>query len=183
MKQIHAFSTTLMLIMISLTTLGQIADTNFQNTNNVYQDSSNNTITTEEKFKSDEPMDLFLLIVLFIIFCVAIGIGVTLTFLALSIVFGLVAFGVLSTSIIVGLNKKSFEKGFKTLIILSSTIFGILLSLVLFWFQNKIQHWWSMQTALISGFIFGALSGFLVGKLAVYILKRMTGYFKLKLKL
>ena len=172
-----------MLTMISLTTLGQIGDTTFQLANTIQKDSSNNSITTEEKIESDEPMQLFLLVILLVVLFVALGIGITLTILTLSIIFGLAVFGILSTSIIVGIYKKSLEKGFKTLIILSSTIFGILLSLVLFWFQNKIQHWWSMQTALISGFIFGALSGFIVGKSIVYIIKRMSGYFKMKLKL
>jgi hypothetical protein len=128
-------------------------------------------------------MQFFAVLFLFGIVLLGVGAGIILTVLGLFILFGFVSFGILSTSLIVGLHKKSFEKGFKVFIVLSSTFVGLLLGLVSFWLQNKIQHWWTTPFALVSGAICGLLGGLVFGVLTFYVFKRLSSYFKIKLKL
>ncbi len=129
------------------------------------------------------PMQFFGVLLLFGIILLGVGAGIVLTICLLLMLFTLVSFGVLSTSLIVGLNKKSLKKGVKTFIVLSSAIGGLLLGLLSFWFQNKIQHWWSTQFALLSGAVCGLIGGLIFGALAFYLFRRLTVYFKRKLKL
>jgi hypothetical protein len=114
---------------------------------------------------------------------VCIGAGIFLATLVLLAVFGLVMLGVLSTSIIIGLNKKSFEKGSKTFIVLTSTIGGLLIGGTGFWLLNKVVHWWTPQTSILIGAGLGFLIGIGLGFLVFIILQRLTVYFKKSLNI
>ena len=103
----------------------------------------------------------------------SVGAGAVLTAFSLLIVFGLISLGVLSASIVVGLNKKSFSKGFKTFIVLGSTVNGIVIAIAAFLILNQLVHWWSTQTALVSGTAVGAIAGLGFGYLAIYILQKL----------
>lgn len=129
------------------------------------------------------PMQFFAVLFLLGIALLMVGVGIGLLVLGLLIFFGLVSFGVLSTSLVVGINSRSIKSGFKTLVMLSSTIGGLLLGSVGFWFQNRVQHWWTSEFALISGAICGLFVGLLFGLLTVYVFRRLTNYFKRKLDL
>ena len=114
---------------------------------------------------------------------VSVGVGIVVIILVLFLLFMFVSVGVLSTSIIVGLHKKSFEKGFKIFIISSSTLAGTLLFTVVFWAINHIMHWFKTQTALLMGAGFGLFSGLILGLLVFYVLKKLSDYLKGKLHL
>jgi hypothetical protein len=101
-----------------------------------------------------------------------------LTVFGLLILFGLISLGILSTSIIIGINKKSFVKGFRYFIIISSTVFASLIFGTGFWILNRIQHWWAAKVAIISGGTIGLLSGLIFGFLLIYVLRWFSNYFK-----
>jgi hypothetical protein len=185
MKQTLFIKTILLFIITSLTTFGQMADSTIYSRSFVQTDTINTKDTSMENDESgDFSPGLFFLTVIglaFILVCV--GVGIALTVMVLLILFGLVSFGILSTSIIVGLNKRSSAKGFKTFILLASTIGGLLFGGVGFWLLNKIIHWWTTKAAIINGLTTGLFAGLIFGFLAYYILQRLTTYFKRKLNL
>lgn len=117
----------------------------------------------------------------FILVCV--GAGIALTVIGLLIIFGLISFGVLSASVLIGLNKKSFALGFKTFLVSTSTIGGLLLGGFGFWILNKVLHWWTTQTALTVGAALGLLAGVTFGLITFYILQRLTTYLRDQLEL
>ena len=114
---------------------------------------------------------------------VYIGVGIVLTVIGLLIVFGLVSVGILSASLIVGLNKKSFAKGFKTFLVLSSSVGGLIICGVGFWLLNKVVHWWTTKTAILIGASCGLLAGIAFGFLGFIILQRLTTFFRKQLNL
>ena len=109
---------------------------------------------------------------------VCIGIGVALTLLGVLIIVGLISFGVISTSVLVGLQQKSFLKGFKTFLMLAATIGGVFIGGAGLWLLNKFTHWWSEKFALLSGSVLGFLSGLILGFLVIYVFRKLTVYFK-----
>jgi len=180
--KLKIFTTTFALFLLtSLTIFGQTIDTSTQAIHSVQADTLTTATKTDQFAGTDDfsPMQLFFVLILLAV--VLLGIG--LTILILFILFGLVSVGILSTSIIVGLNKKSFTKGFKTFILLATTIAGFLIGGLTFLLIHKINHWWTLKTSIISGTISGLLGGFVFGLLLFYILRRLTTYFKQKLKL
>lgn len=156
-----------------------------QTTTPVKENSIGTTGNTTEFDETDDfsPMVFVVALIGFGLILASIGAGIALTVLGLFIILGLVSLGVLSTSIIVGLNKKSFAKGFKTFVVLSSTVFGLLMCGAGFFFLNTIFHWTTSQIALLSGATCGLLAGLLVGLSANFILQKLTDYFKTKLNL
>lgn len=117
----------------------------------------------------------------FVLACV--GAGIALTVIGLLIIFGLISFGILSASVLIGINRKSFALGFKTFLVSTSTIFGLLLCGLGFWILNQILHWWTTQTALTIGAALGLLAGLAFGLIAFYVLQRLTTYLRDQLKL
>jgi hypothetical protein len=177
--------TILLFILTSLTTFGQTVDSLNQAKKSTQSETLITQTTPKEYEDSDDfsPGLLFFAVIGIAFILVFVGVGIALTVLGLLIIFAFVSFGILSTSIIVGLNKKSFAKGFKTFIVLASSIGSLLFCSAGFWLVNKITHWWTIKTAIITGASFGLLSGFAFGLLAFYILQKLTNYFKQKLNL
>ncbi len=112
---------------------------------------------------------------------ILIGTGIVVAVLTLFIIFGLITTGVLSVSVMVGLNKKSFMTGFKTFVITCSTVFSALIMALFFFIYNKIVHWWSGEKAALIGICTGLIAGFLLGALLMLIVRRLTEFFKTKL--
>ena len=185
MKTTFFITTILLFTLINLPAFGQIANSAIQITSSVQSDTITEKSNSTEYAESDDfsPGLLFFALIGFVFILICVGAGIALTILGLLILFGLVSFGILSTSIIVGLNKKSFAKGFKTFIVLTSTVVGPLLFSVGFWLLNKVVHWWTVQTAIITGATLGLMAGLIFGQLVYYILQRLTAYFKQKLNL
>ncbi|WP_234733732.1 hypothetical protein [Tellurirhabdus bombi] len=111
-------------------------------------------------------------------FFVFAGIGAMLTLLFVLGIAGLVSVGMLSASILVGIHQKSFERGFRTLVILFSGSGGLVLGAVSLFIANEFFHWWTTKSALLIGSGSGVFAGLGLGFLALLILKRLTDFLK-----
>ena len=141
---------------------------------------STQVIQYDDDFDGAPGLGIFVLLTFaFILICV--GIGIVLAILLLLFIFGLIGAGILSISILVGLNKKSFSKGFKILLIGSSTIGGLIVGISGFCILNKITHWWTFPNSLLIGSGSGLISGFLFGLFLFYVLQKLTTFLLLKL--
>lgn len=88
--------------------------------------------------------------------------------------------GVISTSVIVGLRKKSFSKGFSTFIILSSAVFGIGTSALIGSIRNHFfEHLDSFQN-LDSYIAIGAITGLTLGFTIMKLFKKTFEFLKRK---
>lgn len=148
---------------------------------------SQNNLTTETQTEEFEDIDDFapglfffpLIALVFILVCVVAEI--VLTIIALLILFGLIGAGILSASILVGLKKRSFTKGFKIFLLSSSTALGIFIGMTGFWIINTITQWWTLQTTLLTGSISGILAGLVFGNIAYYGIQKLTIFIKTKI--
>ncbi|MFK7001014.1 hypothetical protein V3470_07595 [Flavobacterium oreochromis] len=147
--------------------------------------SSYELIQNPNNDQYDEEFNLFLFAILAIGIVVSIFIiiiGIVLVLLILFAISALITMGALSTSLIIGLNKKSFTKGFKTFAMLICTLFSTVFGTLGFYIFNRIVHWYSNSTAIISGLVTGLVSGILFGLLATFTIQKISNYLKNKLK-
>jgi hypothetical protein len=162
-------------ILISFGLNGLTSDTAIHSITSIQSDT---TIINSYEEMDDFSPGIFvgaLIGIVFIIICV--GIGIALTIIVLLIIFGLISFGVLSASVLVGLINKSFAKGFKTLLVSSSAIGGlILITFGLWFFKLYYSHLWIAQISIALGAILGLISGLIFGLLAYYVLQRLTTF-------
>ncbi|MDJ1502561.1 hypothetical protein [Xanthocytophaga agilis] len=184
MKAILFLFAILLFVLIATPTLAQIADTTTQITQSVQADSLH-TATNDPGYVEDDfaPGILGAIILLFVFILVCIGAGIVLTIVGLVAAFALVSFGILSTSILVGLYQKSFAKGFKTLLVSTSTLVGLVCGGVGLGILNALLHWWEIGASVFIGSVCGTLAGFAFGILAYYIIQRFVAFFKQKLNL
>jgi len=132
----------------------------------------------------DQEFDLFLLTLLIIglvSMLVTIVIGIILTLVLLVVIFGLISFGALSASVIIGIHKKSVTKGFKTFVMVFSTLVSALLGTIIFYILNRIVHWGETGAAMLYGLFFGLLGGFLFGLLLAFTIQKFSQFLKAKL--
>ncbi len=122
---------------------------------------------------------LFLLTAL----CVFVILGVLIALLIISAILGLGTAGIISTSFIYGLYKRSMEKAFRLFFIVAFGFFHLVLCSILFPALNKIMHWTTFRTALSAGIVVGIVSGILTGLIVFIILKRSTLWLVEKLNL
>lgn len=171
-----------MLISTSTYSFSQIADTvqlSSPLTDTLLQ---NQPSGFEEHTDDDFSTALFLIVVSGIGFILlSVGAGIALTVIAFLILSGLIGAGLVSTSVMIGLYTKSFEKGFKTFIVSAITICGIFSGTIGFWLFNKIVHWFSTSTSLIIGSVVGLKSGLLLGFTLFYVIQKLTSFLKSKL--
>ena len=126
---------------------------------------------------------LFSILILGIIFiCISILLAIVAVLLLSLIIFGFIAVGALSTSVLVGINKKSFTAGFKTFVVVFSTFAFATIGCGSFWFFNRIVHWWSQTESIIVGTTVGLISGFLTGLLIAFVIKKLSTFLKYKLE-
>ncbi|MEM0543080.1 hypothetical protein WFZ85_10660 [Flavobacterium sp. j3] len=138
-----------------------------------------NTAPIEEEFN----LFLFAILILGIIFiCISVLIALLIAILCLFAIFGFILVGAISTSILVGINKKSFTSGFKTFVTVFSTFaFGII-GIGSFWFLNKLLHWWSETKAITIGLSLGLISGLVTGLILAFVIKKLSTLLKAKLE-
>ncbi|MDJ1481645.1 hypothetical protein QNI16_14185 [Cytophagaceae bacterium YF14B1] len=174
----------LLFVLIATPTLAQIADTTTHITQSVQADSLHTATNDLGYVEDDFAPGIFGAIILLIVFIlVCIGAGIVLTIVGLVAAFALVSFGILSTSILVGLHQKSFAKGFKTLLVITSTLGGLVCGGVGLGILNTFLYWWDIGTSVFIGSICGMLAGFAFGILAYYIIQRFVMFFKQKFNL
>ncbi|MES2573949.1 MAG: hypothetical protein V4572_03320 [Bacteroidota bacterium] len=136
------------------------------------------TTNHEEEFN----MFLFAILILGIIFiCISALLAILAVLVLLSIIFGFITIGALSTSVLVGINKQSFTAGFRTFVIIFSTFAFAVIGSGSFWFFNRIVHWWSHTESIIIGLISGLISGCITGLLLAFLIKKFSSFLKNKL--
>lgn len=133
----------------------------------------------------DEEYNLFLLTLLclgfvFVGICMLIGIIIALFFLL--ILFGLITLGTLSISVMVGIHKQSFTRGFKFFVLVFSSILFSILGLFSFWVLNRTVYWWSEFQAIVIGGVIGLVSGLCTGFVLLYVIRKLLAVLKLKLE-
>ena len=143
---------------------------------------ANQAITADPYVDEDfAPGLAFMVVIAAVFILVCVGAGIALTVIGLVLIFALISFGILSASVLVGLNKKSFALGFKTFLVSSSTIGGFILFALAFWVLNEVMHWWSAQDALTIGAALGFVAGLSFGFIAFYILRQLTTFLSRRL--
>jgi hypothetical protein len=164
--------------------LGITRENGVDHTDSVSADSVKKQYADQDEIAMDDdfsPGMLFMLLLgfAFILFCV--GAGIVLTVLFLLVLFALVSAGILSISTFVGLNKRSFSKGFKMFLLLSSTTGGIVMGGVIFWLLNQIFQWATTATAVMSGVAVGFITGLIFGFFCFHILQKLSTHLRSRL--
>ncbi|HEV7334179.1 MAG TPA: hypothetical protein VGN63_24310 [Flavisolibacter sp.] len=134
----------------------------------------------------DEGMDIFLLIIGSIFICAMIGASIVGAFLAALVIllfFSLSALGMLSASLAIGLYKRSFSAGFKSLFLI---FFGITSAVLgtggLLLFNMFIPLHLSGNYLAFIGFSGGLAGGLLLGRILFYIVKELIATLAKRLK-
>ncbi|OPC09732.1 hypothetical protein BAY01_12190 [Elizabethkingia miricola] len=107
-------------------------------------------------------------------------IGIILGLLLILIVIFLISAGIISTSLLVGLQQKSLSKGFKTFFISVSILGSTIASVILFLFINTVKNWWQTDTAIIAGIVSGIASGWILGVIMFTASKKLVMFLKNK---
>lgn len=129
----------------------------------------------------DDEFSLFLFSIAIVgvfIMCICVGAGIVLTAFILLVLLGLVSWGVISASVIVGLHTRSFQKGFRTFVKLASAIGGGIFGAIALVLLNYVVHWYSVQAAALVGFFSGLLAGLLLGLSGLFLIRKLTGLFQ-----
>ena len=154
----------------------------------IEKDSTNTTTANDYKIpEPDEEFNIFLFAIATVFISVMIGsaiIGAFAATLFLLLVFLFVSAGILSTSVIIGIYKKSLRSGFKSFLVIICSIAGIILGSAAAFLINKLfQLSFSNTSSLISGATGGLAGGILMGLAVFKILQVMAAAFKRKLNL
>ncbi|KUY17298.1 hypothetical protein BAZ12_17870 [Elizabethkingia miricola] len=107
-------------------------------------------------------------------------IGIILGLLLILIVIFLISAGIISASLLVGLQQKSLSKGFKTFFISVSILGSTIASVILFLFINTVKNWWQADTAIIAGIVSGIASGWILGVIMFTASKKLVMFLKNK---
>jgi hypothetical protein len=148
-------------ISFSLVSYGQ-ADTVQIQTHSTIVSNTAATVATE-----DDEFNIFLFTFASVFLAAMAGVALIaaiVTALILFFLFALLSLGVLSTSFMVGLYKKSIAAGFKIFIVLVFTGGGTLIGIIGLWLTKHIFYLsFSDSTSLLIGAASGAIAGILLG--------------------
>ena len=116
-------------------------------------------------------MALFGIIFLFVML-VFVGIGIAIGAFVAALTFVLVSFGVLSSSVVVGIRRRSAHAGVRTFLLLCGVLGGIPCGIFSAWFAvsflEAVRSDWRI-------FVYGGLSGAVAGLLVAYLLDYILG--------
>jgi hypothetical protein len=136
---------------------------------------------------NDEEFNIFLMLLLTIFVCGMFGaavVGAMIASLLAVTVFCLTVFGIVSTSIVVGVYKKSLSAGFRTFLLIffgiSCGVCGAAIAVLAQYFFRIAS---SFSIALGGGLIGGLLGGILLTFVSVKAIRYMIGYAATRLKL
>lgn len=133
----------------------------------------------EEHLNDDNDVSLILLFLPFLLLSALAAI--VLPMIAALILLGFISLGIVSTSVLVGLWKRSFTKGFKVFILLFSCFGGIVTGGFTFGAFNLILHWTKTSVAILCGSATGAVCGLIFGYFAFYIIRKLIVFLMQKL--
>jgi len=145
------------------------------------QDAISPSPSTEDDFT---PFMLTLVLVAVGVLIGSILVGAVAALLVLTFLFVLLSAGVLSTSIVVGLYKRSIAAGFKTLLGLVCGAGGIIIGAIAFWLLNHFFHIHLKDaTAVLAGAASGLLGGLLLGMVIFWLIRMFLEFCRQKLSL
>ncbi|WCM42673.1 hypothetical protein MG290_03065 [Flavobacterium sp. CBA20B-1] len=133
-----------------------------------------------DSFKNDDDFLTVIILMGALFFAIAIIIGVVLCLLFIFISMGLIGAGILSTSVLVGIQQKSVSKGFRTFFISVCVVGTSIISTLCFWFVNSVKDWWSTNSAILIGVFCAILTGYFLGLLLFIALKKITALLQQK---
>ena len=114
----------------------------------------------------------------------AILVGAAIMVGFLVVLFALVSAGVLSTSILVGMHRRSAAAGFRTLLVIVCGLAGLFTGAVGLWLVGNIFTLnWKAQTALLTGALGGLVGGMVLGLVLFFIFNSFFRYCKRRLAL
>jgi hypothetical protein len=127
-------------------------------------------------------MALFAIIFLMVML-VLIGVGFAIGLVAAALTFVLVSLGVVSSSVVVGIRKRSAQAGVRTFLLLCGALGGVPCGMFCAWFGVSFIHAAGSDAKIfVYGGLSGALGGVLVALLFDYILRNsangIAGLFK-----
>ena len=179
------FTALVTLFFTFFTASGQTIDSVQQSVTTIQADTSTHDTLASPHIEDDfSPGLLFFGLIGLGLVCICIGIGIALIAAGLFLIFGLITTGVLSASILVGLNKKSFSRGFKTFVLLSASIGGLCICTAVFYLANRVfdLHFTTRSTVIV-GAISGLVAGVLLGQTIYIITRKLTNYFRSRLEI
>ncbi|MET7036380.1 hypothetical protein [Elizabethkingia miricola] len=133
-----------------------------------------------DSFRNDDDFLVAMLLMGALVFFILGVIGIILGLLLILIVIFLISAGIISTSLLVGLQQKSLSKGFKTFFISVSILGSTIASVILFLFINTVKNWWQTDTAIIAGIVSGIASGWILGVIMFTASKKLVMFLKNK---
>lgn len=161
------------------------AFSNVSKPNDTLSSINNYNISTTQSSEGfvDEDFNLFLLgfaLVVTAFVILLMGSGAVITIIFLGIIFAFTTFGILTTSILIGIKQKSFQKGFKSFMIILCGIGGLIFGTFALWIWNKVTHWWTLKTTILFGVSGGLIGGILFGLVSTLILQKIGTFLLLK---
>ncbi|HEV2482249.1 MAG TPA: hypothetical protein VGS79_21440 [Puia sp.] len=133
----------------------------------------------------DDDMDMFLLFYGIAFICIAFGavfVGAAVLVGFLAVLFLLVSAGVFSTSVLMGMYRRSVAAGFRTLLMIICGLAGLFTGAVGLWLVGRIFHLhWKPQTALVTGAFGGLVGGVVLGLVLFFIFNTFFRYCRRRL--
>lgn len=127
-----------------------------------------------DSFRNDDDFLVWLLLMGALFFLLALIVGTALVIIFFLILFFLATGGILSASVLVGVQQRSVSKGFKTLFLSISILGSTIISLIFFLIVNSMKDWWENNIAIFAGILCGVLSGWLLGLLIFEATKKLA---------
>lgn len=181
MKTLVFLSIFLLTLLAAFNGMSQLPDSSHRDTTATSASWQNEDNTADDDFA---PGLLFMALIGISLVCVCIGIGSILTITLLLLLFSFVLLGILSSSVFVGLNRRSFTSGFKTFVVSTFSIGGIGLGISLLYLTNYLFNLHlSHTTTLWMGGGVGLVAGVLLGLLSFILLQQLLGFFKQRIGL
>ena len=125
-----------------------------------------------DSFRNEDDFIATLLLMGSLVFLALAVISILLGLLFIITIILLISAGIISTSVIVGLQQRSITKGFKTLFLSSAIVGSSIVSVIFCIFLNAVYDWSSNNMAMLIGLVLGIILGTGLGLLAF---KAMAG--------
>jgi len=125
-----------------------------------------------DSFRNEDNFIVTLLLMGSLVFLALAVISILLGLLFIVTIILLISAGIISTSVIVGLQQRSITKGFKTLFLSSAILGSSIVSVIFCIFLNAVYDWSSNNMAILMGLVLGIILGTGLGLLAF---KAMAG--------
>lgn len=133
-----------------------------------------------DSFKNDDDFLAVLILMGALVFLLALVFGIVLILIILFIIVSFIGGGIISASVLVGLQQKSMSKGFKTLVLSVSILASTVLSVFAFWCINSVKDWWNVEISILAGVICGVFAGWLLGLFFFHAASKLAEFLKKK---